>query len=347
MLLHISETYGSLYMGSRMDEMVRPWRGMENVKGWSMPWSRMHKDIAQRQVTDALAAHFSAWYGQGLPAIAEVLPTDLPAVHVTDRRVDRLFRLVDGSLLDLEFQTAADPVVDRFLDYAVDLWHRYHSPLQTVVLHLGPPPAPPLPSRIEGGWLQFQLERTFVGARDGAATWQRLQAKQASGPAADWTGVDVLDVALLPYMRDPAATAAARVGRAIQVAAAMPSPWAEAAVACVVGMAPAELAVLVLKWLQEVRSVRSVLDVVVEEAEQRGEARGEQRGEARGKVEGLQAAVRQTLLQRFGHASRATRTQVAAIDDADQLLALLDAVVSATSLADATHAVELAVGPLV
>ncbi len=80
----------------------------------------------------------------------------------------------------------------------------------------------------------------------------------------------------------------------------MPAPWTEAAVACVVGMAPAELAVTVLEWLKEVHAVRSVLDVVVEEAEARGEQRGEAHGEERGKVEGLQTAVRQTLLRRFG-----------------------------------------------
>ena len=80
----------------------------------------------------------------------------------------------------------------------------------------------------------------------------------------------------------------------------MPAPWTEAAVACVVGKAPAERAVTVLEWIKEVHAVRSVLDVVVEEAEARGEQRGEAHGEERGKVEGLQTAVRQTLLRRFG-----------------------------------------------
>lgn len=330
----------------------------ENLKGWGMAWSRMHKDVAQRHVTEALAAHFSEWYGEDLPAIAEVLPTDLPAIHVTDRRVDRLFRLVDDSLLDLEFQTSAEPTVDRFLDYAVDLWHRYHSPLRTVVLHLGPPPPAPPPSRIEGGWLQFRLERAFFGARDGEATWQRLAAKKLAGLAADWTGVDVLDAALLPYMRDPATTAAARMERAIQVAAAMPPTWSAAAVSCVLGMAPAELAATVLDWMQEVRSVRSVLDLLIEEAEargearsqqlaeqrgeQRGEARGEQRGEARGErrgeVRALQFAVRRTLLQRFGPASREARAQMDQIDDPDRLLALLDVAVASPTLADVARA---------
>ncbi len=58
-------------------------------------------------------------------------------------------------------------------------------------------------------------------------------------------------------------------------------------------------------------------------------------------VEGLQAFVRQALLRRLGQAPRAARTQVATIDDADQLLALLDAAVSAPTLADVSHALKL------
>ena len=233
-------------------------------------WSRNHKDIAQRAFTEALGAHLPAWLGD-LPPIVEQLPTDLPRVATSDRQVDRLFRTADDWLLDLEIESGHDAALDRFLQYATELWLRYHQRQRTLVLHLGPPE--PLTEHVDGGWLQFGVRREYVGARDAVATGARLRAQRAA-PTPAWTGPDVLDVGFWPHMAGWDVPFADRVRQAAEMPAALPPKWAPAALAGVLGTAPAAVARAVIDSLREVRGVRSGLDVLVAEAEAEGEVRG-------------------------------------------------------------------------
>ena len=231
--------------------------------------ARKHPDPAQRGFTAALGAYLPAWPGDR-PPIGEPLPTDLPRVATSDRQVDRRFRTAADWLLDLD-ESGHDASLDRCLQYATELWLRYRRRQRTRVLHLGPPVPPAEP--IDGGWHGFGVRREFVGARDGVATGARLQAKRAA-PTPAWTGPDVLDVGFWPHMAGWDVPFADRVRQAAEMPAALPPKWAPAALAGVLGTAPAAVARAVIDSLREVRGVRSGLDVLVEEAEAEGEVRG-------------------------------------------------------------------------
>ncbi len=303
----------------------------EGVAGMPSGWPHNHKDIAQRVFTEALREHLPTWLG-GLPPIVGSLPADLPMVDTSDRHADRVFITSDGWILDLELESSDDGSLDRFLMYATRLWVQHHRPLRTLVLQLGPPVT--RGDRVDGGALQFGLRREYVGARDARATGARLQAKRAARDPG-WTGADVLDVGFWPHMAGWDVAVEHRVRQAAEMALALPAKWAAAALACVLGMAPAAVAVAVLESLKEVRGMRSVLDVLVEEAEAaeaRGESRGEARGEARGQVEGRRLALVRVLRARFGEAADPIGTRIARMDDADQLDRGLELAATADSL---------------
>ena len=105
-----------------------------------------------------------------------------------------------------------------------------------------------------------------------------------------------MDMRFGPHMAGRAVRA--RVHQALAVAEALPPE-------------PAEVAWTVLEPLKEVRSVRSVLDVSVEEAAAEIEIRGEARGEACGRAEGRQCALIKVLPARFGEAVAACQACIA------------------------------------
>lgn len=66
-------------------------------------WS--NKDMISKILADTFGAKSFSVFGLDLPEIAEYLPTELPAIDATDRVVDRLFRLVDGSYVIVDFES--------------------------------------------------------------------------------------------------------------------------------------------------------------------------------------------------------------------------------------------------
>src|SRR5689334_16143180 len=88
--------------------------------------SRLSKDIILKRIVEGLGGDFFARFGLDLAPIVEALPTELPVLEVRGQRADLLFRLADGSIVHLEFQTtrkAADLL--RFFLYNLAVYEHY------------------------------------------------------------------------------------------------------------------------------------------------------------------------------------------------------------------------------
>ncbi|RKL63756.1 hypothetical protein DXT63_04635 [Thermoanaerobacteraceae bacterium SP2] len=78
------------------------------------------------------------YYGLKLPRITNVKPTELPIIHLSDRKMDYVFELEDGSLLHIEFQTTnklAD--LPRFLIHDSALYLKEKRKIHTAVIYSG------------------------------------------------------------------------------------------------------------------------------------------------------------------------------------------------------------------
>ena len=93
-------------------------------------------DIVLKIIAEALGGALFARFGLSLPPIVAALPSELPHLEVRTQRLDLLFRLADGSILHLEFQTQhrADTLL-RFATYNLAAVERYGGPIYTVVLY--------------------------------------------------------------------------------------------------------------------------------------------------------------------------------------------------------------------
>lgn len=99
-----------------------------------------------------------------LSADGLALPTVLPAKEL---RADTVWRMMDGRIFHLEFQTQRESALYRFLSYDTRLATQHQAPVRTVVLyHAGVTQAP---DHIDLGVIHYQIENVYLTQLDGDA----------------------------------------------------------------------------------------------------------------------------------------------------------------------------------
>ena len=223
---------------------------------------RQAKDIIQRVLIRTLRDAMVAWHGLDVPPIVEELSPDLARVTIRQMTADAVFRTEDGAILHIEFQSQPVNTLERFLEYAVALTVMYHAPVRTVVVYLGP--VHEAPAVLDRGAVRFSVRNVLVAERDADATWQRLVAHAAAGTA--WTSTDLLDIALLPFMKAHALTQSALAVAAAKLAETLPA-WRLSATALVLGLSSRFLDRPVLQSLKEVLRMNELVQMIEEEGQ--------------------------------------------------------------------------------
>ena len=151
------------------------------------------QDIYLKLLTQGLSGGAMRAIGIDDVELSESLPTELMASAL---RVDTVWRMVDGRIFHLEFQTERVTSLERFLDYDTRLARRYGAPVRTIVLYDARVAS--APDTLHLGTIQYQVENVFLrhfqGERvlDGVAkhlatqTWEpadRLRLALAFGMA--------------------------------------------------------------------------------------------------------------------------------------------------------------------
>lgn len=79
-----------------------------------------------------------------IPEIVEILPTNLPAVEANEMRLDNLFRLKDGTIVIVDYESTysyADKI--KYLNYVARTTKRYglsekqNQPVRMIVIYTG------------------------------------------------------------------------------------------------------------------------------------------------------------------------------------------------------------------
>jgi len=140
--------------------------------------SRKSVDIVLKYTADALGGALFARFGLPFPPIVAGLPSELPQLLISSQQTDLLFRLADGSILHLEFQTTRrSGDILRFAAYHLTVYGRYKRPVHTVVLYgAGIRSAA---ATLDTGALTFHVHNIFLRREDGEATLRRLHEKVA------------------------------------------------------------------------------------------------------------------------------------------------------------------------
>ncbi len=256
--------------------------------------SRKSVDIVLKYTAAALGGALFARFGLPFPPIVAGLPSELPQLLISSQQTDLLFRLADGSILHLEFQTtrrAGD--ILRFAAYHLAVYARYKRPVHTVVLYgAGIRSAA---ATLDTGTLTFHVHNIFLGREDGEATLQRLHEKVARDEP--FTATDRIDLILAPLMRRRRPIAVVARDAAL-LTAHLPQAEQEALLGLSYPDISDEVAIAILGEL--------------------GMTALSQALEARGEIRGKRQAVRAFLETRFGALPGSVRQRIDAAD-ADQL----------------------------
>lgn len=116
------------------------------------------------------------------------LPTEVPASGL---KIDTAWRMQDGGVFHLEYQSERESTLYRFLNYDVRLTTRYECAVRTVVLYHGAVHS--APSTLNLGTVRYQVENVYLAARDGDAELDVVERHLA---ADSWEAGDRLRLAL-------------------------------------------------------------------------------------------------------------------------------------------------------
>ncbi|MDA8066583.1 MAG: hypothetical protein M0031_13955 [Thermaerobacter sp.] len=278
------------------------------------------EDIIFKQVSRLFRDELLANYGWEPMEITAEVPTALPFT-VGERRPDFLFRLADGNLLHLEFQSTPARL-ERFLVYDALLLERDHCRVRTVVIYTGGLRA--AESELDGGALLYRVHNFFLKDRNGESVREAAARKLAAGERL--SRQETLDLILSPLMEQDCPPGDA-VLAALRVAAAIPEQEAErdCCLGAIVGLGDKFLDDEQRRQLREVLYMTRVGELLREE--------GRAEGRAEGKAEGKAEAIRVLLTRRFGSVPGALSEELGRVREEPIWEELLLAAAGAASLA--------------
>lgn len=126
---------------------------------------RDEKDILIKALTGALSEDaLLEVLGIAEAHVVEPLPTEL---DTWKQQVDMLWRMKDGALFHMEFQTTRELTLHRFLLYDARLAYQYHARIRTVVLYHGN--VMDATDVLNIGTAHYHVENVYLGALDGDA----------------------------------------------------------------------------------------------------------------------------------------------------------------------------------
>jgi hypothetical protein len=125
-------------------------------------------------------------YGLDLPAVREVLPTDLPGISASGLRADGVFLLEDGSLLIMEYESSPDAgSLLKYGHYAFRVLERHMRAggriPRVVIAVVYTSDVASAPALLDAGGLRIEARQCFLRDIDGDAAALAAKAKVEGG----------------------------------------------------------------------------------------------------------------------------------------------------------------------
>ena len=148
------------------------------------PITYQNKDVISKIFGENLKEKSLAVYGVNIPKIKEVLPTNLPVIEANEMRLDNLFRLEDGSIALVDYESRykrKDKI--KYLGYIVrtlkreELLENLEKTIRMIVIYTGDVKKGTTDSRLDTGCLQFTVEEVFLSELNGPEIENQLSER--------------------------------------------------------------------------------------------------------------------------------------------------------------------------
>ena len=152
------------------------------------PITYQNKDVVSKIFGEQMKEKSLSVYGLKIPKIKEVLPTNLPAVEANELRLDNLFRLEDGSIALVDYESVykyKDKI--KYLNYIVrtlkknDLIENLREPLRMIVIYTGDIKKGTTNPSLDAGCLQFTVEEVFLSELDADSIEENISRRIQAG----------------------------------------------------------------------------------------------------------------------------------------------------------------------
>ncbi len=234
------------------------------------------KDLYLKILTQSLSHGALRAIGIEDVELAEVLPTVLPADEL---RADTVWRMVDGRIFHMEFQTQRVRTLYRFLSYDTRLAAQYEAPIRTVVLYHSE--VTEAPTQADLGVIHYQIQNVYLAQLDGEAALRVVSQHLA---AQTWEPPDRLRLALALCMQ--AGDRRALFEHTLALLPQVPPDERDLVTAAIMALAEAQLTDYEMDQLiKELTKLSKILELVEQKSLQKGEEIGIQKGREEGRRE--------------------------------------------------------------
>ncbi|MCL2323530.1 MAG: transcriptional regulator, partial [Oscillospiraceae bacterium] len=160
--------------------------------------SHDNKDILFKFLSENYADKSFKVYGLDLPAVKSLLPTNLPAIKVDEKRSDNIFLLKDGSILIIEYESSRNNKnLLKYSHYCFRIAEKYYKKnlkIILVVIYTGN--IKTAPNYLDFGSIRLQFEQVFLSKFNGQKMYEELKNKIDNN--IDIEDEDILKFIILP-----------------------------------------------------------------------------------------------------------------------------------------------------
>jgi len=161
--------------------------------------AHQNKDIIFKLLSEYYKNKTFAVYGLDLPPVKQILPTNLPAVLVDEKRMDNKFLLADDSILILEYESSGDAKnLIKYAHYAFRVSEAYQEgePRKVTIVVIYTGDVKSAPARLDIGCMQLRVRQVFLSRFNGKGMRVELERKVRAGEPL--TDEDVMRFIILP-----------------------------------------------------------------------------------------------------------------------------------------------------
>ena len=140
-----------------------------------------NKDVMSKILAENFKDKSLKVYGLDLPRIKQILPTNLPEIHVNEMRLDNLFLLEDGSVAIIDYESSVKWENNlKYVNYIVRVLERYKKeerPKQIRMIVIYTADVEEAESEFNAGCLTLKLEQAFLNNMDSESIRNRIEKK--------------------------------------------------------------------------------------------------------------------------------------------------------------------------
>ena len=140
-----------------------------------------NKDVMSKILAENFKDKSLRVYGLDLPKIKQILPTNLPEIHVNEMRLDNLFLLEDGSVAIIDYESSVKWENNlKYVNYIVRVLERYKKeerPKQIRMIVIYTADVEEAENEFNAGCLTLKLEQAFLSKMDSESIRNRIEKK--------------------------------------------------------------------------------------------------------------------------------------------------------------------------